>query len=74
MLLLIVLNYIIIIINDNEMDIIFDFVALAIINQIDDFYYIVHSDGVLGAEIVANENGMFDPILNRSVTTSRDAD
>lgn len=67
------LNYYAIIANDEVIEIVMNFLALAAIAELDDFFFVSHSKAEPAKEMVLNEDGQYDDLYTIQTTTSDDA-
>jgi hypothetical protein len=67
------LNYYTIIAAETVIDIVMNFLALAVIAELDDFFFIAHGKNELGKRMVLNEDGEFTDLYKIETTTSIDA-
>ena len=67
------LNYFTIIAAETVIDIVMNFLALAVIAELDDYFFIAHGKSELGKRMVMNEDEEFTDLFKIETTTSRDA-
>ena len=68
------LNYFTIIDASSVIEIVMNFLALAVIAELDNMFFAVHGSGEVGVEMVKNEKGLYDELITKETTTSDDAD
>ena len=68
------LNYFTIIDATTVIDIVMNFLALAVIAELDDMFFAVHGSKEIGVEMVKNEDGQYDELYTIETTTSDDAE
>ena len=67
------LNYFTIIAAETVIDIVMNFLALAVIADLDDFFFTAHGENELGKRMVKNDDGEYTDLYKIETTTSRDA-
>ena len=68
------LNYFTIIAAETVIDIVMNFLALAVIAELDDFFFIAHGENELGKKMVLNEDKEYTDLYKIETTTSKDAE
>lgn len=68
------LNYFTIIDATTVIDIVMNFLALAVIADLDDMFFKVHGSSEIGVEMVKNEENKYDELYTIETTTSDDAE
>ena len=53
-------NYYVILVSDNILDVVMNFLSLMVISEIDDFFFKTHSEKDVGCKLVLNEDGKYD--------------
>ena len=68
------LNYFTIIAAETVIDIVMNFLALAVIAELDDFFFIAHGKHELGKKMVLDEDDKYANLYKIETTTSMDAE
>ena len=68
------LNYFTIIDATSVIDIVMNFLALAVIAELDDYFYAIHDEDEFGVKMVRNKGGAYDSLYTIETTTSDDAE
>ena len=68
------LNYYTIIDANTVKDVVMNFLALAVITEMDDFFYQIHDADEIGVKMVENQGGLYNHLYTIETTTSQDAE
>ena len=68
------LNYYTIIDANTVKDVVMNFLALAVIAEMDDFFYQIHDADEIGVKMVENQGGLYNHLYTIETTTSQDAE